>query len=103
MHPLIARHRPEITAICCRFHVSRLEVFGSAARQADFDPDRSDVDFLVEFDPSGPSASLMDFFALRDELARLLGRPVDLIMESTLRNPYVRSGIARSRETVYAA
>lgn len=38
------------TAICRRFGVRRLDVFGSASRGTDFDPEHSDVDFLVEFD-----------------------------------------------------
>ena len=38
MHPAIAQHRTGIATICQRFHVSRLEVFGSAARADDFNP-----------------------------------------------------------------
>ena len=49
MHPAIAQHRTGIATICQRFHVSRLEVFGSAARADDFNPTTSDVDFLIEF------------------------------------------------------
>ena len=47
----IATHRDELRDLCRRFQVRRLEVFGSAAREADFDPVRSDIDFLVEFGP----------------------------------------------------
>ena len=43
--------KEEIAGICRRHRVLRLEVFGSTARGADFDPERSDVDFLVEFEP----------------------------------------------------
>ena len=51
MIPLIAQHSDELTELCRRHHVKRLEVFGSAA-VGDFDPDTSDIDFLVEFDES---------------------------------------------------
>jgi predicted nucleotidyltransferase len=51
MHPAIAQHRSGISAICQRYRISRLEVFGSAARTDDFDPASSDADFLVEFSP----------------------------------------------------
>ena len=47
MHPAIAQYRPGIAAICQRYGIQRLEVFGSAARTTDFDPDRSDAGFLV--------------------------------------------------------
>ena len=49
MHPAIAQHRSGISAICKRYHIHRLEVFGSAARGDDFNPASSDADFLVEF------------------------------------------------------
>ena len=54
MHPLIAGKLPEIARICEDFHVRRLELFGSAARAADFDPAHSDADFLVEYQPDTP-------------------------------------------------
>lgn len=49
MHPAIAQHRSGISAICQSYRISRLEVFGSAARADDFNPASSDADFLVEF------------------------------------------------------
>ena len=61
MHPAIAPHRPGIAAICQRYGIRRLEVFGSAARATDFDPNRSDADFLVEFAP-GTQSGLNTFF-----------------------------------------
>ena len=45
--PLIAQHSDELTELCRRYHVKRLDVFGSAA-VGDFNPDTSDIDFLVE-------------------------------------------------------
>lgn len=45
MHPAIAQHRSGIAAICQRHGIHRLEVFGSAARADDFNPDSSDADF----------------------------------------------------------
>lgn len=51
MHTAIAQHKFAISGICKRFHIKRLEVFGSAARAVDFNPESSDADFLVEFAP----------------------------------------------------
>ncbi len=48
---LIEARRTDIAELCRRFHVSRLDVFGSAARGSDFDPDRSDVDVMVTYRP----------------------------------------------------
>lgn len=102
MHAIIAQHTASIAAICQRFGVRRLDVFGSAARSDDFDPGTSDVDFLVEFAPES-TVGLHRFFGTKTALEELLGRPVDLIEAEAIRNPYVLSSINRHREPVYAA
>lgn len=90
-----------IAALCRRFGVRRLSVFGSAATEA-FDPERSDVDFLVEFDPD--TADRFDsYFGLKEELERLVARPVDLVMAKSLDNPYFAASVERSRRDLYAA
>jgi predicted nucleotidyltransferase len=58
---------------------------------------------LVHFQPGGDMAPLEQFFGLADALARLLGRPVDLVERGAVRNPFVLAGINRTREVVYAA
>jgi uncharacterized protein len=104
MHPEIARKTPEIAELCRRYGVRRLEVFGSAARGNDFEPGRSDADFLVEFGPETELSALKRFFGFEQDLERLLQRPVDLIERSTLetsRNYIRRKSILREREPVY--
>ena len=103
MHPLIAQRRRDLAEICRQHRVKRLEVFGSGARGNDFDPDRSDVDFLVEFEASENSPSLFEFFKLQEALAARMGRPVDLVEVGSVRNPYVLAEIERSREIVFAS
>ncbi len=51
MHPAIDQHRNEISSICKRYRVRKLDVFGSAARKVDFKINSSDADFLIEFEP----------------------------------------------------
>jgi predicted nucleotidyltransferase len=102
MSPVLEPYRQQIEELCRRFHVRRLEVFGCALRD-DFNPAHSDVDFLVEFDASPDINTFEAYFDLRQQLCELLGRPVDLMMPSALRNPYVRAGIEALRELVYAA
>ncbi len=79
----------------------RLEVFGSAARGNDFDPEHSDADFLVEFEAENDMATLGQFFEFRDQLSGVVGRPVDLVEAGAVRNPYILESINRSREVVY--
>lgn len=103
MHPLIQQHRKALESVCRDFGVSRLDVFGSAARGDDFDPQCSDVDFLVEFSSDQTEFSLEQFLALRSELSDILGRPVDLVMPESVTNPYVLADIEETREAVHAA
>ena len=102
MTTLIEQHRAQIERLCRAFHVRRLDVFGSVIRE-DFDPASSDIDLLVEYDPAVGPPSLRDYFRLRDALADLLGRPVDLVMAGAIRNRYVNADIEATREPVYAA
>ena len=102
MHASIAQHLDGIAAICRQFGVCSMDVFGSAARAKDFDPARSDADFLVEFAPDAP-ADLHRFFGVKAELEQLLGRPVDLVERDAVRNPFVRAAIEQHRQSVYAA
>lgn len=101
MLPLIETRRAEVAELCRRFHVRRLDLFGSAARE-DFDPARSDVDFLVEFEPESPLRGLDQYFGLKEALEALLDRRVDLVEAGAVKNPYLLAGIERSRETLYA-
>ena len=103
MHSMIEQHRDAIADICRRFGVRRLEVFGSAARGTDFNPENSDADFLVEFLPDRGRRSLGQYFDLSEALEQALGRPVDLVEPGAVRNPYIRASIDRARELVYGS
>lgn len=102
MHPAIAQHRSGIAAICQRYGIRRLEVFGSAARASDFDPAHSDADFLVEF-ASDVEPGLQSIFGAKADLEALLGRGVDLVEPGAVRNPYVLASINRHRAIIFSA
>jgi predicted nucleotidyltransferase len=97
----ISSHREELRELCRRFHVRRLDLFGSAAGD-DFDPERSDLDFLVEFEPKGRDA-FKTYFGLKESLEALFGRSVDLVERSAIRNPYFKESVERSREPIFEA
>lgn len=96
--------REELASLCRKYNVEELAVFGSALRD-DFRPD-SDVDFLVRFrnDDAGPW--LANLTGLQEEIARLLGRPVDVVdwkgVEES-RNPFRRKAILGSLSLLYVA
>jgi len=95
-------NRHEVVALCRRFGVRRLEVFGSAT-SGEFDPERSDIDFLVELEPPDGTSRFDAFFGLKEALEALLGRPVDLVDPSALDNPYFAAMVERTRQELYAA
>lgn len=94
--------RERIAESCRRYRVRRLDVFGSSVRE-DFDSQRSDVDFLVEFADASPEGAADRYFSLRDSLQAVVGRPVDLVVRNAVRNPYFLEAIAREQRNVYAA
>lgn len=89
-----------IEAFCRRWKIVELCVFGSALRD-DFRPE-SDIDLLVEFAP-GSGTSLFDLVTMRDELAAMFGREVDLVEKDGLTNPFRRASIMGARALLYAA
>jgi predicted nucleotidyltransferase len=95
--PVIASVAPDTLGdLCRRFHVRQLDLFGSAA-DGRFDPARSDLDFLVTFDDTSMDKYADSYFGLRDGLAGLFGREVDLVTESAVRNPWFLRKAATQR------
>ncbi|MGH8597242.1 MAG: nucleotidyltransferase family protein [Gammaproteobacteria bacterium] len=101
MASILDPHLASVQALCRRYGVARLELFGSAATNA-FDPNHSDLDFLVGFDAS-PSNLFKRYFGLKGSLARLYDRNIDLVMIGALQNPYFIESVNKTRQLVYAA
>lgn len=99
---ILRPRRDALAAICRRHHVRRLELFGSAAAGAD-NAGHSDLDFLVEFAAPPPASYADTYFGLMEALEQLFGRPVDLVVASTIRNPYFRADVERTKTLLYAA
>ena len=102
MISILQENREQIAALCRRYRVRRLEVFGSAATDR-FDKEASDVDFLVEFHALEPGERAEAYFGLLEALQTLLGRSVDLVTVRAIQNPYFLQAIERTRQVVYAA
>jgi uncharacterized protein len=100
MHPIVEAKRGEVAELCRKRGVLRLEIFGSAAR-ADFNPERSDLDFLVAFDDTVDQSPLGSWFGLKEDLESLFARQVDLVSFGSVVNPYVRASIQKDRQLVY--
>jgi predicted nucleotidyltransferase len=92
----------ELAELCRRFGVRRLEVFGSAVTAA-FDPQSSDLDFLVEYSDPEAGDPVERYFGLMEALERLFGRRVDLVVARAMKNPYFIREVNAQRRLVYAA
>ena len=102
MPTLIDPQLAQVSSLCRRYGVRKLELFGSATTGA-FDPQRSDLDFLIDFDPDGNESLFHRYFGLNEDLETLFGRKVDLVMVGALENPYFIDSVNKTRQTVYAA
>ena len=104
MIELLSEKQEALQALCRVYGVRRLEVFGSAATSDRFDAEKSDLDFLIEFEKGcrlGPW--LKHYFDFKSALEKLFQRPVDLVIASALHHPSLIREVNRTRATLYAA
>lgn len=95
----IDKYRRRIEAVCLELSLSRLDLIGSASRN-DFSP-ASDIDVLITFE--GKGNLLKRYFALKERLDEIFGRPVDVIEERAISNPYFRKAVEKDRIKIYGA
>ena len=97
----VSYDRAALLSACERYGVKQLRVFGSTTSTKH--TEASDVDVLVEFD-AGPGFDYFGtYFDLKEGLERVLGRPVDLVSVTSIRNPFFKQRVLESRELLYAA
>jgi predicted nucleotidyltransferase len=102
VQPIIETHRAELAAICRRFHVSKLDLFGAASRD-DVDPERGDFDFLVALDLATSTNACEDYVRFKDALESLFGRTVALVMEGTAETTALKRSIASGKQPIFPA
>ena len=102
MNKIILDKQPQLIELCKQFHAQRLEVFGSVTRE-DFDPAKSDLDFLVLFEEMAPGEYADSYFGLLSALEDLFERNIDLVELKAITNPYFLEAVEESRVNLYAA
>ena len=101
MIALVLEKKSQLAELCQRFKVERLDLFGSAT-DGTFRTASSDLDFLVQFADRQPTGIYADrYLDLADALEKLFQRPVDLVTEQSIRNPYFRRVVEASKQPVY--
>jgi hypothetical protein len=89
--------REKIAEFCRVRGIRKLSLFGSVLRE-DFDPARSDVDVLAEFEPGALNGVGFRYFAYGDELAAIIGRRVDFCSRL---NKYIEAAVRREAVPIY--
>ena len=98
----VAECTAEIERLCSRYHVRKLALFGSAAT-GKHRPGKSDFDFVVEFGVLPPGVYADSYFGLLEDLERLLGGPVELVVDSVIKNPIFRRSVEQTSAVIYKA
>ena len=102
MNTVVESRKEELEALCNKRHVTRLELFGSAAG-VDVKIKPNNLDFLVEFASSTPEAHADRYFSLKEDLEALFGVSVDLVEAKAMKNPYFVRRVNESRTLIHAA
>ena len=97
----IETYSEDLAGLCRKFHVRRLDIFGSAA--VGQMTESSDVDLLVEFDEQVNPRRFDNYFEFLRSLEKLFGRHVDLVEAGGLRNPYFIQEVETTKRYIYAA
>lgn len=93
----IGKYQQRIEAVCRELSLQRLDIIGSASRD-DFSS-KSDIDVLVTF--RGSDGLFNRYFSLKKKLEEIFERPVDVIEERAISNPYFRKSIEKDRIRIY--
>ena len=101
MIDLIQTKQQELVALCQKYDVKTMHLFGSAATD-DFHPS-SDIDILISFKDIPFDRYTDNFFALHEELEQLFNRKVDLLTERSLSNPFFIESVDKTKQLLYAA
>lgn len=100
---LIEMNMDKIIALCQKYKVAKLWVFGSIL--TDRFNDDSDVDFSVNFDSESINKDQLDwadlFFDFLNELKHILGREVDIVFDDYVKNPYFKSELDSTKRLIY--
>lgn len=96
------QYADEMQRLCVRYQVQRLELFGSASTDRHI-ADQSDLDFVVEFKPEALARYADAYFGLLKALQDLFGCPVDLVVQSAIKNPYFLDSVKATKTSVYEA
>jgi len=99
MEAIIENNKASVYALCQRYNVDKLFVFGSASNGS-FTAD-SDVDILIDITENDPVAKGETIMKLWSGLEHIFKARVDLLISGTIKNPYLQKQIDTTKQLVY--
>ncbi len=95
----LEQYKNEIERLCKAYHVRRMYAFGSVL--TDEYNSNSDIDLLVDFRDLRLEEYADNYFDFKFSLEELFNRPIDLLEEKAMKNPYLRKSILQNRQLLY--
>lgn len=96
---LIEQHIKDIERLCLKHKVRRLYAFGSVLTEKF--GSSSDIDLIVDFEPLDIASYADNYYDFKFALEETLQRPVDLLEEKAIKNPYFKQGVENKRQLIY--
>ncbi|MDQ6844053.1 MAG: nucleotidyltransferase domain-containing protein [Bacteroidota bacterium] len=96
---VIEEHITDINSLCVKYNVKQLFAFGSALTEK-FN-NESDIDLIVNFEPIDTVQYADNYYDFKFSLEDVFKKPVDLLEEKAIKNPYFREGIDKQRQLIY--
>lgn len=94
-----SKYTRKIVILCKKHKVRKLFVFGSVL--TDKFNEQSDIDLIVDFEEVAPADYADNYFDLKDALAKILGREIDLLEDKAIHNPILRKNIDNTKQLIY--
>ena len=101
MQKIVSDNIDHLRALCIRYNVESLYAFGSVC--TDSFNESSDIDLLISFKTMDYGDYADTYFELAEKLERLFNRPVDLLTDKSLSNPYLIESINQTKKPIYEA
>ena len=101
MQKLLTDNIERLKTLCKRHNVRYLFAFGSVCTD-DFN-ENSDVDLLISFNQMDYGDYTDSYFDLADEFEKIFNRPVDLVTDRSLSNPYFIESLNKTKTLIYGA
>jgi len=99
---VIAENKNKISSLCRKLDVKELLLFGSGVSDS-FDPERSDLDFVADFNQPDASGIADRFMSLAQGLETIFERHADLITKPAIKNPVFRRIVEETSIPLYAS